>query len=574
MNWKVLVVALILVISPTYAAEVHMFMDKNSVNLGDYIRFQVSVEVNRSVDIAVVGESGDGTLLCHLNEGEDLETACGSEWVFKIPEDWDEGKYFFKVVINDITPEEHLEEFRVIKPKIKGIEIPRLVYQGEYEVVVYAETASSAKISLKLFGNNRELYYEEEADYEEDDSLYSTTFKLNLAENYERTRDVADAITPGKYILEVKLKYGGKIWDARRFEVSVEEPQLVVSVPEEVKPGEPVVVEISSNREDDVDYDGIIVVLSGNNFLIYKKAHLDEDGKAKVQFETAGLEKGMYKICVRDTSKTTSIPLSELAENSCDLDPESGYAKIIQAHDDVFEVKYFWIVGEGVERARAYFNPPKVEIFENESFNVKVLIERPYELNSYELVILTTSDAVNLESLSLPNGFRVVEKSVHGDYAKIVAFADEKISTATLAEVKILAVKPGEAWLRLKNVKLYSEKTFLDVNTEEAWILVKKGRSGGNIVNVNISAVEKENATESLPTTTITSEGSLQAATLPTTTITETAEQFSIQLLPVEEIDYTKVAMFTGSFLATYIAGKTLRKRMSLRQGKKKQGKH
>ncbi len=157
MRWLIFVAALFAVITPVCAADVHIFMDKKSVNLGDQIRFQVYFDVNRSADIALVGEGGDGVLLCHLDEGEEIYEKCGEEWVFKIPEDWQEGKYLLKVVIDDITPEVHSEEFVVVKPKIKEIEVPRLVYQGEYEVKVYAETAngSATRVMLSLYGKTR-----------------------------------------------------------------------------------------------------------------------------------------------------------------------------------------------------------------------------------------------------------------------------------------------------------------------------------------------------------------------------------------------------------------------------------
>ncbi len=194
-----------------------------------------------------------------------------------------------------------------------------------------------------------------------------------------------------------------------------------------------------------MEYDGIIVVLSGNNFLIYKKAYLDENGDAKVQFETAGLVKGKYRICLRDTSRTSSISMSDLAKNYCDLSPDNSYAKIIQAQDDVLVLKNFWIIGDRKEPLKVYLRPSNVEMVEGESLKLNVSLEKAQSINSFEFVVLSSGDSVRFESVLVPKEFEILERTVHPDYVKVIAFSKDGVSTGKLAEVKVVAEKQGEA---------------------------------------------------------------------------------------------------------------------------------
>jgi len=71
------------------------------------------------------------------------------------------------------------------------------------------------------------------------------------------------------------------VWDSKRIAVSIVEPVIELTVPEKIEAGKPLVVSISSNRIGEAEYDGILVVLAGKNFLMYKKAYLDETEKQR-----------------------------------------------------------------------------------------------------------------------------------------------------------------------------------------------------------------------------------------------------------------------------------------------------
>jgi len=552
-KWLTCAVALILVIFPVCAAEVHIFIDRESVNLGDKVRFQVYLDVNRSVDIVVAGEK-DGEMLCHVDEGEDIRSKCGTEWVFTIPEDWEEGTYHLKVLINDIKPEEHFEKFRVIRPKIAKFELKELVYQSRTELEVLVESASPAKLKLRLYGNNAELYWEKTADFEEKDSIYSAKFDLNLREMYERTKDLTGTIKPGKYVLDLKLEYGGKVWDSKRIAVSIVEPVIELTVPEKIEAGKPLVVSISSNRIGEAEYDGILVVLAGKNFLMYKKAYLDENGKAKVQFETAGLQEGKYSIYVRDTSKTSALSVPDLAKNYYDLPPDSSLSRIIQANDDVLQKRDVWIVREEKKSVKMYFQPSKVEIFNGTSATFRILIEESLKLSSYEFILLVSGNSVKIESVVIPDDFKLLEKSLYPDYLRVSAYSTGGENTNLLAEIKVSALQPGESWLKIKNAGIYDESgNYVGVTASDAHVVVEESREENNSINVKISVSETIT-----PVTPLTPGDEKLVEKTPETS-TNPGQPVSMNF---GEIDYTKVFMFTAGFLATYTAGKVLSKRL------------
>ncbi|WP_456329519.1 hypothetical protein [Archaeoglobus sp.] len=564
MRWLAFAIVLILVISPAFAAEVNIFIDKESVNLGDQIRFQVYLDVNRSVDIAVVGEN-DGELLCHVDEGEDIYEKCGEEWTFTIPEDWDEGTYHLKVVIDDTEPEEHVEDFKVIRPKITEFELKELVYQSRTELEVLVESANPAKLKLRFYGNNAELYYEKTADFEEQENIYSAKFDLNLREMYERTGDIADTIKPGEYVVDLKLEYGGKVWDSKRISVSIVEPEFEFSAPDKIEAGEPLTVSISSNRIGEAEYDGILVVLAGKNSVMYKKAYLDEDGKAKVQFETAGLEAGKYTVYVRDTSKTSTLSISDLAKNYYDLPPDNSFSRMIQADDDILQKKDVWIVKEEEKSVKMYVQPSKAEIFNGTNLTFKILIDEEMKLSSYDFTLFISGKCVKIESVKMPDEFKPLEKSLHPDYLKISAYSMDKPSTSLLAEVKVRAQQPGECWLRVKNAGIYDGSgDYVAVTTNDAYVVVIEGEEENSTINVNISASESVSAN-----TTITPTEIITTVTTEKTPETSSSNPTQPVSMNVGEIDYTKVFMFTAGFLATYTAGKVLSRRLFSKGGKR-----
>ncbi|WP_202320216.1 cohesin domain-containing protein [Archaeoglobus neptunius] len=568
MKWIVPVIFLIILLVPVHALEVHIFIDKNSVNLGDEIRIQVSAEkVNRTMDIYIVSSTGDGKLLCHLDENESVSDVCGQNITFRIPEDWKEGTYLVKVLVNDVEPEEHFEEFEVIKPKIKDVDIPELVYQGKTRVKVYVETANSegTKVKMRMVGDNTDYIYEEKTpDFEKEKNVYEADMVLNLREFYERTRDISDAIKPGSYILDLEVEYGGRVWDSRRIPVSIVSPEIEISCPDKISIGNPIVVDIKTNRLNDYNYDGIIAVLAGTNFLMYKKVHLGEDGKARLQFETAGLDSGKYTLYLRDTSETSTISYRDLAENYYDLDPNNGYAKIIQAEDDVLVSKQIWLMNEENSRAtKVSFSPSKVEVFRGKDIELSVILGEAIKVTSYQFVLLSSSDAVKIESITTPDGFKLLEKSVHPDYAEINAVSYGENQTSILAKILVKAAKTGEATLRLSNVKLYGKNgSLLDTDVSGADIVVLKPAPSSGGLNVNVSILNETN------NKTVKEEGNNPPPAATDVTASTTPEVLEQNVM---DIDFRKVFMFMASFLLTYYAGKFVSKRIADRrsQGKR-----
>ena len=562
MRWLICAVILILVISPACAAEVNIFIDKKSVNLGDQIRFQVYLDVNRSVDIAVVGERYS-ELLCHVDEGEDVYDTCGDERVFTIPEDWEEGVYYLRVLVDN--SEEHVKDFKVIRPKITKFELKELVYQSKTELEVLVESANPVKLTLRFYGNNTDLYYEKTADYEEKDNVYSAKFDLNLREMYERTRDIADTIKPGKYIVELRLEYNGKTWDSKRVTVSIVEPEIGVSIPDKIEAGDPLIVSISSNRIGEPEYDGILVILTGKNLLRYKKVRLDENGKASVRFETAGFQAGKYTVYVRDTSKTSTLSITDLAKNYYDLSPNNTFARIIQADDDVLQKKDILVVNEDDKKGiKMQVQPSKAEIFNGSSLTLKVIIDESLKLSSYEFAILVSGNSIKIESVTISPEFEFIDKTLHPDYLKISTYSMEKPNTNLLAEIKVTAQQPGESWLRIKNAGIYDENgDYITPTTNDAHVIVKEKKEDDNSTNVNISVSENVSAT---PTLTLTP---TEIATETITTISTTSASSQHVSMNIVEIDYTKIFMFTAGFLTTYITGKVLRDRLISKGGKR-----
>lgn len=440
--------------------------------------------------------------------GEDIYDKCGEEWTFTIPEDWEEGTYHLKVIVDDTEPKEYVEDFKVIRPKIKEFELEELVYQSRTELKVLVETASPAKLELSFYGNNAELYYEKTAYYEEEDNLYSAEFDLNLREMYEKTGDIAETIKPGKYVVDLRLEYGGKVWDSKKLTVSVVEPEVEISAPDKIEIGEPLIVNIISNRVGDAEYDGIVVVLAGKNSLMYKKAYLDEDGKAKVQFETAGLQAGKYTIYVRDTSKTSTLSIADLARNYCDLSPNETFSRIIQADDDVLQKKDVLIVTEYEKTVKMRLQPSKAEIFNGSSLTLKVIIDdESLKLSLYEFAIWVCGNSIKIESVVIPPEFKLMDKFLYPDYLEISAYSLEKLNTSLLAEIKVTAQQPGGSWLRIKNAGIYDESgDYIAVTTNDAYVVVVEGKEENSTINVNISASENVSATPTLTPTEVTTE--------------------------------------------------------------------
>lgn len=543
----------------TAFAQVNIFVGSESVNLGDTINFQVNFDerINRSVEVMVVGKK-DGKVLCRLGEGESLREKCGNVWQFEVPENWEEGIYHLKVLINDVTPEEYFKEFRVVKPKFSKIDLPEVVYQGKTKIKAYVDSANgNCWVEMNLMGQNFEyLGVKGRADVKEGENNYYAELTLNLRQFYERNRNIANAIETGEYMLEFKLIYGEKVWDTRKLTVKIVDPELKVSLREEYAKGEKIVISIESNRKYDYGYDGILVVIQGQNLLFYKKAVLDDDGKAEVQFETAFFDAGGYNVYVRDTSLTSTIPLSTLAKEFFDLSPKSSYAKIIHASDDVVISKKIWVLEDKREVLELSPAPLKAEIFKNESRKITLTLKKPVKITYYEFSIYL-SDNLELTRIEIPEGVKLLEKSYESNRVFVKALNS---NGSELPEIGVLEVKGssvGEGRLTIGSVKIYGE-------FGEELPVVK------DVAEILVLVAETPSRAEIEAKISVNSSSNFVNSTTVTATLTATPEPTQTESRTYSGIDYVKVLTFTAAFTITYAAGKLAMSRVAKKKGKGK----
>lgn len=564
----------LMVVIPGVSASIYIFTEKDSVNLGDSIRVQVATDsaIHSSFEILVEG-MGESVWLCRSDGGENITSACGkNEWIIEIPEDWPEGTYLVKVLINDVEPTEFFEEFKVIRPKIVDVELPELVYQGRTKVKIEVETANvtATSLTLRLRGNNVDYISIAGSDYNESgENLYTYNIEMNLREGYERTHDLSQAIQPGKYLLDIRLSYRNKVWDSRMIVVDISKPSLNVSVPEEITIGNPLVVRIHTNRIHDYGYDGIIVVFVGYNYLSAKKAILDDEGNAAVQFETAGMDEGKYTVYVRDTSLTSSLPLDVLAKEHYDLNTNDTYSKIIHAEDDLLIKKEVWLVSsDGRSAVNLRFSPSDCEVAVGTTTTMSIVLNTTPDkgIDAYEIVISLrgSENVAEIVDIKLPGWATLLEKTVLPRYAIVrAANFGENNASSTLAEVTLKTLNPGVTLLELTRAKVYDgDGVLLNVKTSDSYIkaVTTKSEAEEEVEKPNKPA----NASALLAKTQITATAT--ATTPTTTTVTATTTTTAAPLPNLEmpslgSIDYRKVVTFMIAFSVTYSAGKMLRKR-------------
>ncbi len=571
-----LILTAIAVIIPTEGA-VNIYIDKDFVNLGDSVRIYVSIDeaTNKPFEILVVCQE-NAYKLCE-GEGESLTSTCGTtEWIFEIPENWKDGTCLVKVLVNDTEPIEYFEEFEVVKPKILNLEIPELVYQGKTRIRATLETANPSEtfLGIRILAKNTDVVAVKnlEVANKVDDTIYEVNIDLNLRQGYELSHDISDVIQPGEYLMDVLLKFGGKVWDSRSVVVQISKPTLNVDVSDEIILGNPIVVRIESNRVYDYGYDGILVTLVGTNYVVAKKAYLDEDGRAAVQFESAVLSEGKYAIYVRDTSLTTTISAKSLAVDYYDLDPNYYYSKILQAHDDMLVKKEIWLTSgseDEAEYVRLHFNPRSYEVPPNStvSFNITADSKR---VSSYKFsVSLAMSENVaEIVSVELPDWASTIDRYVSTSYAMLHAakFGNETEigKNLTLATLTLRTKKPGVVALNIHDAKVYSSdgeqlnlktyRAYLTVSEEVTAVEEEATKESNEITPAESTLAEKTEyattTTTAVTTTTVT----------PVTTTTVTQAESNVQTTSEQgiTIDYIKVIMFTAIFSAIFLAVKQL----------------
>ncbi len=569
----VITLAVLVMMIPNVSASIYIYLDKDSVNLGDTIRVQVATDspILTPFEILVEG-GGNSILLCRSEGGENITDACGkNEWVVEIPDDWNEGTYILKVLINDVEPMEFFDDFKVVKPKITSVEVPKLVYQGKTRIKVGVETANitSTSLTLKLRGSNVDFVVVEGTNYNESgDNQYIYDVDLNLRENYELTHDRSQAIQPGKYVLEVKLSHKGKIWDSRMIVVDLLKPKLNLSV-ESVAIGNPLIVDVHTNRVHDYGYDGIIVILVGQNYILAKKAILDDDGNAKVQFETAGLDAGKYTVYVRDTSLTTTLSLDVLAKEYYDLEPNQSYSKVIQADDDVLVKKEVWLKSDLNESlSHLHFKPVGCEVEVNSTVTLDLLIDGvEKDINAYQIVVSLrgSENVAEIAGITLPDWATLIERTTLPRYAAVSAanFEDGNV-TSVLAKITLRTLKPGVALLELSEAKVYDgDGKLIDIKTSDAYIKVVE--TGNKTVKEVIKSEKPASSSAMLVQTEVTATLATTTTVATTVTTTTAGAKFPVDF---KDIDYRKVVMFMIAFSVTYTAGKMLRNRKAVKAGK------
>ncbi|MEM0331535.1 MAG: hypothetical protein QXM06_00175 [Archaeoglobaceae archaeon] len=565
-----------IIVVTTAAAQPQVYIDVvdskgnlvNYVNLGDPVKIRVIMVERTKYPLAIfITGPIEGKLLCKNNSEtpKNIDEACGkSEWDFKIPEDWPEGVYHIKVNIYEVGTVERFKDFRVVKPKIVSVNIPEFVYQGKTKISVSVETANKGYASLRLRGNNIDYILVEKSIDEfskSGDYKYDGEFVVNLRQWYEKSGDISSTLQPGSYLLEVKLTIGSKEWDKFVKVVEIKKPRFDVFVKDSVIKGDQLVVDIQTNRKYDYEYEGIYVTLVSKNFVTYKKALIDENGYAKVIFETSALLEGDYEIYVRDTGLTSTIPLPELVQRHYDLKPEEEYAKILQAQDDVIFSKKIAITKPLGLDAEIYIVPVGYSTQVESKMSFEVILNSSRGVSAFELIIYSSpSGIVDFSSISLPNWATLVDSSLSSDYIKVFV-VDQKNQFKTAENLKILGISAeakneGEAVLEIRKANVFDKdgKTLL-TKSYKSYVNVE-AKTSSSVQNETDNTIVVEipvNTSYEKPSTSFTTPTPTTAVLQPENTTQTLNYGSEAQAL---EVDYQKVFMFTLSFVATYILGK------------------
>ncbi|MEM4712715.1 MAG: hypothetical protein QXI78_06730, partial [Archaeoglobaceae archaeon] len=509
MRSSVAIIAILILLITFFPAEgkteVLIYLDKEKVSVGDYIRVDVSVSFEKPSPIEIlISSKNDAVWLCK-NESKvsNVSEGCGAtSWNVRIPENWESGDCYVKVNIHEGSSLEFSKAFKVIRPKIVEAKVPKLVYQGKKEVTVKAEIAdpSKAKLHFRLLGLNSRLDFQ--SDFDKDGVA---KFEVNL-------RDAqSEPLKPGYYVAELKLFYDGKLFDSRSLAVEIVNPKLSVSFSDEVEAGDPLRVEVSTNRDEDAEYSGIFIVLVGKNYKATKFVELEKDGKARITFETAGLDEGYYTLYARDTSLTLkNIDLRNFSESYYMLDPSNSNAKLFYAHDDVLVFKTLRIVREKASKPAGFlvFEPFAREVNCGEISEFEVfLLDLPTGISSYELRFLVFNSSVaQISEVLTPSWANDVYKAVFNESARIKALDIEnkvrKAEKLLIAKVKVLGIAEGSTEINADVIQLSDDEgNSVVAIARNAMISVncKAPQSLENATNATIKDLANETMNETEP---------------------------------------------------------------------------
>lgn len=468
MKVALIIPLLLIILAPVSGkTEVYIKLDKDVVANGDIIRINVNVLCDPlcPVEILITGMGGGEWL--YDSSGEKIEKF-NETWEFQIPEDWQEGKYFVKVnVLENSTTREFIEQFRVLKPKIIGVDVPEIPYQGSVWVNVIVETPEEDKTSLsfRLIGTNLKFSPKEEFKPYKN----STKLRLNLRELYDKTESIDYALRPGIYAMELLLKYRGKIFDSRIVTFEVVKPRISVSVAEEIVSGTPLRVTISTNRVNDAfgAYNGIVLTLVGENYRAVRVLELDDSGCANITLETAGLSEGDYRLYVRDTSLTIrGLDLRIFGFLYYDLDPKNPIAREYHAQDDVLVVRHLKIknVNQSKPEQIIFLEPQDQIVIQGEFADYKILLSSAENgLSAYEILLSISNRSVaKFHNIYTPEWAQEMHRIVNEDYVVLKAIdikgsVGKGANRVELATVRLKAMSEGFAEIAVKASRLNSD---------------------------------------------------------------------------------------------------------------------
>jgi hypothetical protein len=471
-------VAILIANIASAAEEVVIFVDKEAVSVDDFVRIDISGTFERSGEIEILIAGKDVIWLCkNESPSKSILEGCGkTSWLVKIPKEWESGEYLVKVNIHSGSTSEFSKVLKIVKPRITKIEIPEFVYQGKNKIKVSAELAeySKAKIGYRIIGNNVDEKDEEFFDFNKD----------GVSEFYVDLRSFG-VLKTGLYLLELKLYYNGTLFDLRSATFEIVDPKISLSFKEEITVGETLRIEISTNRKNDTGYSGIFVALVGKNYKATKFVELDEDGKAKAVFETAGLSEGEYRVYARDTGLTLkNIDPKIFAKTHYDLDPSSSYAKLLQADDDVVISKTLRILKGNATKTSVsiYFEPEKIEMQCNSAAKTGIFLIGSKGLSSYDMKVSVENEGVaEINGLTIPNGTHEDYRYFYAKNArfKVFNFRSDEFKKFQLAEIEIKGVSEGETSLKIESAKINDESgNELHPVFFDAKIIVKCNGSG------------------------------------------------------------------------------------------------